>query len=227
MNEPMDPKYKYFYEDEGFGPAIHTQVVPAETIERYRGKLPDQMLKYWSLYGWSGYGDGIFWTVNPDEFKPVVDAWLAGTHFQDNEEHYAIGMGAFGKLYLWGTHSGQNVTISPTIGSLFPRDQREKIKAGMGDFLAKQFFSGMDKKNVDQTDESGRPLFQRALKKLGPLKPGEIYGFVPAPVLGGRPDLAHVQKVDAVTYLVMLAQMGERKVMADIVQVAQKHGLIR
>jgi len=56
MNEEMDEEFEYFYMDNGFGPPIVMQLVPSEKSEKFRGKLPDQLLKYWELYGWCGYG---------------------------------------------------------------------------------------------------------------------------------------------------------------------------
>ena len=40
-----------------------TTIVPATTadIEAYRGKLPDQLLEYWQILGFSGFADGLFW----------------------------------------------------------------------------------------------------------------------------------------------------------------------
>ncbi|MDR0673172.1 MAG: DUF1851 domain-containing protein [Zoogloeaceae bacterium] len=62
--------------------------------------------------------------------------------------------------------------------------------------------------------------FESAFKKLGPLQPNEIYGFVPMLPMGGVRDLEHLQKVDAFAHLSILRQVtGElRQIMgyADI-----------
>ncbi len=41
----MDEYFTGFLED--FGPTIDKQYVPPSSIERYRGKLPNQLLDYW------------------------------------------------------------------------------------------------------------------------------------------------------------------------------------
>lgn len=74
---PVDEDFEYFLE--AMGPSIDRRDVPASTIERYRGKLPDQFLSYWQEHGWCGYADGLFWTVDPEEYEPVLDAWIGGT----------------------------------------------------------------------------------------------------------------------------------------------------
>jgi hypothetical protein len=217
INDAMDQDYKYFLEDEGFGPATRVRDVPPQAIERYRGKLPNQMLKYWQAYGWAAYGEGLFWTVNPDDYAAVVDAWLEGTPFGEDDDYYMIARGAFGKLYLWGVRSGQSILINAPLGMIFPTDSdRPRVAAGKGDFLARLFFSNRSKKQVDFEDDTQKPLFDRALKRLGPLAPDEMYGFVPALALGGPRRLDHLQKVKAVEHLLILAQLGERRIMADI-----------
>ena len=54
----MDEMFAYLLEK--MGPAFDRRDVPASSIERYRGKLPDQLLTYWQEHGWSGYADGLF-----------------------------------------------------------------------------------------------------------------------------------------------------------------------
>ncbi|WP_283204933.1 GAD-like domain-containing protein, partial [Chitinivorax sp. B] len=51
----MDEDIEYFLKK--FGPAFGRQWVPQSSIDRYRGKLPDQLLKYWEGYGWAGYAN--------------------------------------------------------------------------------------------------------------------------------------------------------------------------
>lgn len=226
-NNEMDDDYKMFYEDEGFGPSFYMQTVSSAQIEKYRGKLPDQLLKYWGLYGWSGYAKGLFWTVNPEDYEPVVQAWLAGSEFLDEEDHHVIARGAFGDLYLWGEKSGQNLTISVPWARIYPHDQREQIKAGRADLLLKILFSGMNKSDVDFEDYLEQPLFDRAVQKLGPLAPDEMYGFQPALALGGRADIKFLHKVKAVEHLILLAQLHPPRIMADIVKVAKDKGVMK
>ena len=66
----MDEDFAGFLEH--FGPPIQPRAVPPSSIERYRGKLPDQLLNDWSEQGWCGYADGLFWIVNPRECKAVM-----------------------------------------------------------------------------------------------------------------------------------------------------------
>jgi hypothetical protein len=113
----MDEDFEYFLEK--MGPAIERRYVPASTIEHYRGKLPDRLLAYWEEFGWCGYGEGLFWTVNPQEYEPVLNAWIGETPFMQQDVYHIIGRSAFGKLYFWGEKSGSSLKILPWSGLVF------------------------------------------------------------------------------------------------------------
>ncbi|EPM49801.1 hypothetical protein A256_19840 [Pseudomonas syringae pv. actinidiae ICMP 19103] len=51
-------------------------------------------------------------------------------------------------------------------------------------------------------------LFEPAREKLGPLKSDEMYGFVPALVLGGPMELKNLQKVKTIEHLTFLSQLS-------------------
>jgi hypothetical protein len=89
-----------------FGGPVDRQEVPASSIERYRGKLPNQLLEYWAEHGWCGYANGIFWIVNPQDYEGVVASWIEGTEFKQRNTYHLIARGAFGDLYLWGEKTG-------------------------------------------------------------------------------------------------------------------------
>lgn len=52
-------------------------------------------------------------------------------------------------------------------------------------------------------------LFKPALKELGQLNHDEMYGFVPALMLGGSDQLKFLKKVSAVEHLIFLSQLTD------------------
>jgi len=210
----MDEDFAGFLED--FGPAIDKRYVPPASIERYRGKLLDQLLAYWEEHGWCGYADGLFWTVNPQEYEPALEAWIGGTPFMEQDAYHLIGRSAFGELYFWGKKTGDSLTILPWDSLAFPSTGAAKyISTGKADDATRWYFGGMKRTDFDLEDDKERPLFAPALKKLGQLKYDEMYGFVPALALGGSATLLHLQKVKAVEHLVFLAQLAPLRVMTS------------
>ncbi|MBP1124976.1 MULTISPECIES: GAD-like domain-containing protein [Pseudomonas] len=196
----MDKVFASFLET--FGPPIDRQEVPASSVERYRGKLPNQLLEYWAEHGWCGYGDGIFWLVNPQEYEGVVAAWIEGTEFEKRDTYHLIARGAFGDLYLWGEKTGYSLKIISFISrSVFDdfKPTPEQMDRKTQDFLL----------SIELDSNDFDDLFKPARKKLGTLRHDEMYGFVPAIMLGGPDTLDHLEKVKTVEHLIFLSQLAE------------------
>ena len=196
----MDEIFSIFLDT--FGGPVDRQEVPASSIERFRGKLPNQLLEYWAEHGWCGYGDGIFWIVNPQEYEGVVASWLEGTKFKTFDTYHLIARSAFGDLYLWGEKTGASLKITSILSrcithtSIYTGEQMDK---GLRSFLLSR--------QVDSNNYGD--LFKPAKKKLGILRHDEMYGFVPAFMLGGPDTLEHLEKVKAVEHLILLSQITE------------------
>ena len=82
-----------------FGKATHWTDVPAEAIQKWQGKLPDQLLTYWREEDWSSYANGLFWIVNPDDYEDIVYEWQKDTSLEQIDAFHVIGRTAFGDLY--------------------------------------------------------------------------------------------------------------------------------
>lgn len=204
----MDEYFAGFLED--FGPTSDRRFVPPSSIKRFRGKLPDQLLSYWEEHGWCGYANGLFWTVNPDEYESVLEAWIGDTPFMEEDSYYVIARSAFGDIYLFGgTHGRKLHIIAPDSKMMPPRKTTVEVNQSM-----RAFFGSRNRGACDFADVDGVNLFERALKKFGRPRHDEMYGFVPALALGGSATLEHLQKVKAVEHLVLLAQLAPLEVIA-------------
>lgn len=200
----MDEFFELFLSK--MGPAADRRYVPASSIDRYRRALPQQLLAYWETYGWCSYGDGSFWTVDPGEYEPVLEAWIGETSFMENDAYHIIARSAFGHLYLWGEKSGLSLTLVAPGSFCVPScDTRAPDDLGLN---LKIFFATLERCSVDFAD-----LFSPALKSLGKLAHDEMYGFVPALALGGSSELSNLQKVRAVEHLVFLAQLAPLEIL--------------
>jgi hypothetical protein len=193
----MDEDFAGFLED--FGPEIDKRVVPSSTIEHYRGKLPNQLLAYWEEHGWCGYADGLFWTVDPLDYEPVLEAWIGDTPFMEQDAYHVIARSAFGTLYFWGEKTGSSLHLFAPGANCVPRKSR--VAEQNPDFAIQLFFGGFSRKPMDFDG-----MFVPTKERLGLLKHDEMYGFAPA--LGVPATLDHLQKVKAVEHLVLLAQFA-------------------
>ncbi|RMN28518.1 GAD-like domain-containing protein [Pseudomonas coronafaciens] len=196
----MDEVFSIFLNT--FGGPVGRQEVPKSSIERYKGKLPDLLLHYWSEHGWCGYGEGIFWMVNPQEYNGVTASWIQGTEFENQDTYHLIARSAFGELYFWGEETGASLKITSIVSrcttfiSSLPKDQMDK-----------RFQNFLLSAEVEYNDFDN--LFQPAKKKLGTLSHDEMYGFVPAIMLGGSDALDNLEKVSSVEHLVFLSQLSD------------------
>jgi hypothetical protein len=222
----MDEFMKDFLEFNGFGPPMARRDVPPDKIKKFRGKLPNKLLEYWQEYGWCGYGKGLFWTVDPDEWEDELDAWIGDTDFVERDAYYVIARSAFGKLILWGEKTGQSLKVITPYGWIFPAFDEKEFRERGQDRSIQLFFCVTSKESCDETDINEKPLFERALKKLGPLDHDTMYGFVPALALGGEPRLENLQKLDAHVHLDILSQVTERQIMSDIAKDLRSTGLM-
>jgi len=88
------------------------------------------LLEYWAEHGWCGYGEGIFWIVNPQEYEGVVASWIEGTTFEQQDTYHLIARSAFGDLYLWGEETGLSLKITSVLSRCVV-DNFEVTKEGM------------------------------------------------------------------------------------------------
>lgn len=195
----MDEFFSLFIEE--MGEPIFRQEVPPSSIERYSGKLPKKLLEYWAEHGWCGYGDGIFWTVNPQDYEGVAASFIEATALEGRDTYHVIARGAFGDLYLYGENSGFSLDIVAHTSQYCGRVN--ELDAGNMDKEVQDFFLLIERESNDFGD-----LFEPAYNKLGKLNHDEMYGFVPALAFGGPCDLAHLEKVKAVEHLILLAQIS-------------------
>lgn len=201
-----DEHFEIFVEE--FGEVTTRIPTPPSKIEQWRSKMPAALLEYWTAEGWSGFGQGLFWIVNPDDFEDALAEWLVGTPLEKVDHFHVIARTAFGKLYLWGERTGPSAEIVPSDHSILclERDLKKPLKNP--DLALRGFFSGSMPSYADALDEDGKPLFQRALKALGPLGPDEMYGFEPALVVGGKARIENVRIVKIQEHLGMLRQLS-------------------
>lgn len=193
---------------EGFGDVTTRVPPPNSEIEQWRSRMPSTLLEYWSNQGWSGFAQGLFWIVNPDDFKDVLAEWLAGTALEKFDQFHVIARTAFGKLYLWGEKTGPSAEVVPSDHSVLCLERDLKKPVTNPELALRGFFSGSDPTYSDALDENGQPLFQRALDRLGPLQPDEMYGFELALVVGGKARIENVRIVKMIEHLGMLRQLA-------------------
>jgi hypothetical protein len=205
-----DAQFAFFIKN--LGEATTRVPVPPAAFDQWKGVLPDRLLTYWADEGWSGYADGLFWLVNPMDYEDLVEAWLAETPVAQADRFHVFARTAFGTLYTWGERTGTSLTIASAIHSLIALNSDLQKPVGDPDRKVRAFFGSKRKSEFDINDERERPMFSRALQRLGPLAPDEMYGFEPALIAGGRMIAETLAKVELHAHLTILREFGPPKI---------------
>jgi hypothetical protein len=210
----MDNPFERFFER--FGSPTCSKPVDAVTLARFQGSLPNNLLEFWQTHGFCGFREGLFWITNPEAYEPDMCKWF-GT-FKGAKDYFVIARTAFGKLYLWGTHTGALFTFAdPSRGWLYQgKGSADDIAQGRADQCLEAFLQAQELDAQDIRDKNGQPLFALAVEKLGPLSQDEVF-YAPAPtLLPASESLPHFVKMDIHAYLNSTAESVELHVSSEL-----------
>ena len=170
------------------GPAKDVQPVPDEVVQRYRGRLPDELLAEWQATGWCSYADGFLWLVDPAVYDDLLPDWL-----NDAASATVFLRTALGGLVYWdGTEA---IFLDVTRADTTPVfDEMDFVFNGV--LCRKQFLDAV--MDLD--------YYKSEKKRLGRVAVDECYGFFPPRSMGanGPEDL---KKVKLREHLAILAQV--------------------
>lgn len=192
---------------DNLGEATSRREVPEASFDKYQSKLPAALLGYWREEGWCSYADGLFWIVDPDAYKATLDMWLQGSGLTEIDNYHVIARDAFGSLYAWGERYQRKITVSSLAGGIVALKNQLRKSNPQPDRSLGIFLGSTSRDSLDFDDNQGRPLFQRALAKLGPVAEDEMYAFEPALCIGGKADLEHMVKLNLEVHLMILDQL--------------------
>ena len=97
--------------------------------------------------------------------------------------------------------------------TIFTFAANKHMSAGIEDFVFANMIGRLDQESFDFEDQHEKPLFRRALKKLGALGPDEMYAVEPSLSFGGSAQLSTLVKVKMEEHLNFLARLGEIEVL--------------
>ncbi|WP_038106588.1 T6SS immunity protein Tdi1 domain-containing protein [Treponema pedis] len=172
--------------------------VPLYITNKYKDKLPKELIEIWQNMGFGIYENGYLQIVNPEEWEFAFD-------YIDKTLEPAIifGLTALGDLLIW--EGNDNWTIAPDEGN-----RVKIINTRICDSHIISSFDGtvnifmqhfLTKKNYFDA----KPYLE-IKDTLPKLEYGQCYGYVPALALGGKKSNKNLQIVDAKTYVDMIGQ---------------------
>ncbi|PDP67320.1 GAD-like domain-containing protein [Prevotella intermedia] len=173
--------------------------VSIETINKYKGILPDELLSIWQTMGYGVYEDGFLQLVNPDEYEFVFD-------YIDKllEPSIVFGITALGDLLIW--EGNKNKTIASDEGNRVKIINIRSCKSRALDNFRGAIDIFFDDYFIAKKDYFDSKAYLDVKDKLPKLQYGQCYGYVPALALGGKASNKNLQVVDAKTYIDIVGQ---------------------
>lgn len=175
-----------------------------------RKLLPHSIVDYWLEYGFGVVAGGRFCFCDPDDYRSVLALLFKADKDFNHKEFHIYGYSAFGELYIWSKYYNYS-KIDIIELSMSARQYLHSDTIADPDISIGVSLSSLER--IDEYDQNDKKLFNRALKKLGMLEPGEVYGFSLAPALGGIKSLDKLKKQPALEHFSMLAQLDDLKLM--------------
>ena len=205
---------------EQFGEPTHAVTISIEEAARYRGRLPNALIDFWQKHGRGSYLNGTFTICNPDDFQQI-----SRTIFQRDVEFASteisiIGHNLYGSLSCFVSSTDdvkgkELIYVNFSNMTVLNPDRWREIDGSRSsrppsstDFgVGIQLHIGITSEDPF-VSEDGEDLGIVARRVIGPLGPGEIYGFFPALALGGEARVENMRRVGVLEHLTFLSQLG-------------------
>lgn len=177
--------YEVLSEEHGCQPYA---AVSPDTIEKYRGKVPETLLAIWERHGLTSHGEGQLWFTNPDEFADIIEALFGQTR-----PFIVYARDSFGRM---------SAVLGDRLYAIHSQIARA-IHGNRTDVFDTTISSGLIRPQSNFYREH-----QQALRKLGPIQADQMFGYVPVLALGGEGTLEETQVVQMHEYLLMVADLA-------------------
>ena len=165
-----------------------------EVVAEFKGKLPDELLDFWNVYGFGTFMKGYLKVVDPSEFQVVFNE---GYDNKDGEIVFAVtGLGDF---LTW---------TGDAIRAVYFKSGYESIIESGDDM---EWFFNMDLADEgflrDNLDDKN---YLDVKSKSGNLEFDECFGYLPLLGLGGPENADNLQKVKIKEHISLIVQtMGK------------------
>ncbi|MGT2895520.1 T6SS immunity protein Tdi1 domain-containing protein [Streptococcus entericus] len=171
-----------------FPPGKQISNISAEQLANYNHRLPQELQDFLLQHGERELADGLLTIINPKDYQGTLNAWLG----QDTLDRIPLFKTAFGDL-IYYRHLDDTTS---DIALLDIHYRQTPVLA----YQWQDFFSQLALEDQFTTDLLKQPLYQEAVKSLGPLAPNECYFFTPALVFGGSEQADYLDKGDLLVH---------------------------
>ncbi|WP_243228599.1 GAD-like domain-containing protein [Microbacterium sp. CIAB417] len=160
--------------------------VPAEIIEEYRGRVPDELIEVWENYGYGTFGQGFIRLIDPKLYEAEVGDCIGKTQGDGIAIPFAVT--GLGDLITWEPSHPGVIAIMYRIGDT----------KGQGSM--KTFFNLVRRGGAAHLSDSyDWDIFPEAVAAHGELPYDQSFIFVPLLSLGGAAKVENLHKRETIT----------------------------
>ena len=165
---------------------VTAESVSLEMIEKYKTKLPKQIIQIWQEYGFGSFMNGFMKVVNPEKFQDLAERVYCMGY-----KSVPIFVTGLGDMIVW--EEGTYLTVLRFRHGIF-----SIMEKGCNFFLN-------DLTDDDYVEEFFKPQnYYIALKDQGTIAYDECFGYVPLLCLGGSESPDNLEKVKALEYMELI-----------------------
>lgn len=164
------------------------QKLSDETIKEYENKVPQEMLEFWKSYGLGIFRDGYLRSINPNEWKDVLED--ASVRYKGGVPLFVTAMG---DLLVW---------CDGYVELLNFRHHTVNVHSSTMEF----FFSDLKEEFTMNHDYQWQPYIE-ATEKYGSVVYDECFGYVPLLALGGSEKVENLQKLKVREHILLNVAM--------------------
>jgi hypothetical protein len=162
--------------------------ISEEVIDKYDGKIPEQLIEVWKQYGFGSILKGYLKLINPDSFAELLEEV-----YTRSKEAIPLFATSMGDIIVW--EKGRYLNLLN-----FRKGKVNVISAGFEFFLEDL----NDKSFLDEELEWNH--YPEAVEKYGESDFDECFGYVPLLGLGGPERVENLKKVKLVEHIYLITQ---------------------
>lgn len=156
--------------------------VPAEIIEEFRGRVPDELVEIWEQYGYGTFADGFLRLIDPKLYEAEVGDCIGKT--QGDGIAIPIMVTGLGDLITWEPSLGI-VAIQYRLGTVY----------GLGSRVRSVFRLVEDGLILSRLRAE---IFPKAVEAHGEVPYDQSFIFVPLLSLGGQEKVENLHKRETI-----------------------------
>jgi hypothetical protein len=188
-----------------FGEPTPRRAISTDHLNELRHILPTELVDFLVVYGECSMAEGRIQVCDPILYAGLSNHILGTDRDFGKHASYLFCYTSFGRLSFWNKTFGLH-TVYLYEGLVSCAALSNGL---LNDPLAHRGITvpfGITVDDLDNVDDSGKKMFARAKKRLGPLEVGECYGFFPLLGLGGPRKVEQLRRVRALEHFSMVAQ---------------------